>query len=94
MSNRADVGDLENSLPYWISKHLGEKSYMTDEVNQLHSSPFEEPPLRDDSSDHGEDPEMAIRTPLEKGAQCYDSGQLRSPEENVFLPGWDPGQDL
>ena len=36
---------------------------MTDEVNQLPSSPFEESPLRDDSSDHGEDLGKAIRTP-------------------------------
>ena len=94
MSSRADVGDLEDSLPYWISERLGGKSYMADEVNQLHSSLFEEPPFRDDSSDHWEDLEMAIRTFLEKGAQCYDSRQLRLPEGNVFLPSRDPGRDL
>ena len=39
MSSRTDVGDLENSLPSWISDHLGEKSYMANEVNQLPLSP-------------------------------------------------------
>ncbi|GFY91687.1 hypothetical protein Acr_08g0000830 [Actinidia rufa] len=42
MSNRAHVGD-SNSLPSWISDHLGEKSYMEDEVIRLHSSPREDP---------------------------------------------------
>ncbi|GFS42962.1 hypothetical protein Acr_00g0082810 [Actinidia rufa] len=36
------------------------------EVNQLPSSPPKDSPPRDDMSDHEEDPEMAIRTPLEK----------------------------
>ena len=35
MSGNGDVGNLENSLPSWISDHLGQKSYMMDEVNQL-----------------------------------------------------------
>ena len=39
---------------------------MTNEVNQLTFFPFEESPLRGDSTDHGEDLEMAICTPLEK----------------------------
>ena len=69
MSNRADVGNLENledSLPSWISEHIKEKSYMTDEVNQLSSSPLEESPLRDDSSDHREDPEISTSSPLKR----------------------------
>ena len=69
MSSRTDVGDLENlenSLPSWISEHLREKSYMTDELNQLTSSPFEESPIQDDSSNHREDLQMATSTPLEK----------------------------
>ena len=69
MSNSADIGDLENledSLPSWIYEHLGEKSYMIDEVNQLLSSPPEESPLRDNSSDHKEDPEMSTSSPFEK----------------------------
>ena len=42
MSNRADVRD-SNSLPSWISDHLGEKSYMEDEVTRLPSLPKENP---------------------------------------------------
>ena len=44
MSNNGDIGNLENTLPSWIYDHLGEKSYMTDEVNQLSSSPKVESP--------------------------------------------------
>ncbi|GFZ18458.1 hypothetical protein Acr_27g0001970 [Actinidia rufa] len=43
MSSRFDMVDLENSLPSWISDHLGEKSYMDDEVTRLPSSPKEDP---------------------------------------------------
>ena len=47
MSHRPEVGNLENledSLPPWISVHLGEgSSYMTDDVNQSLESPMEDP---------------------------------------------------
>ena len=43
MSGNADIGDLDNSLPSWISDHLGENSYMADEITQLPSSPREDP---------------------------------------------------
>ena len=78
MSSRSDVGDLENladSLPSWISKHLGEKSFMIDEVNQLPSSPREDPlrvdtledsTSQDESSDHEEDTGMVEHSPLRK----------------------------
>ncbi|GFS38366.1 hypothetical protein Acr_00g0057070 [Actinidia rufa] len=59
----ADIGDLDNSLPSWVSKHLGEKSFMTDELNELLSSPPKE------SSDLGEDPEMENRPPPEREAR-------------------------
>ena len=42
MSSKADVEDLENFLPSWISDHLGEKSYMADEGTRLPSSPMED----------------------------------------------------
>ena len=48
MSNRIEVGDLDDSLPSWISNHLGERSVMTDEVNQLPSSSREDPPNPED----------------------------------------------
>ena len=44
MSIRADVGNLDDLLPSWISNHLGEKSYMADEVTQLPFSSREGPP--------------------------------------------------
>ena len=75
MSSRSRVGDLENLedfLPSWISEHLGkESSYMTDEVNQLPSSPRESPHWvnppevspQDDSPDH-RDHGMVTQPPL------------------------------
>ena len=44
MSSKADVGDLENSLPSWIFNHLDEKSYMAEEITQLPSSPRKDTP--------------------------------------------------
>ncbi|GFZ03476.1 hypothetical protein Acr_16g0001000 [Actinidia rufa] len=35
MSDNVEVEDLENMLPYWISDHLGEISYMTTEINTI-----------------------------------------------------------
>ena len=76
MSNSADVGDLENSLPSWVSEHLGEKSVMTDEVNQLPFLPYEESPLRDNSSDHRKDLDMSTYSPLEKEINVMTQGDL------------------
>ena len=47
MSNKVDIGDLENFLPIWISDHLGEKSYMANEVTRLPSSHKEDSPSLD-----------------------------------------------
>ena len=77
MSNSADVGDLEN---------LGEKSYMTEKVNQLPSSPPEESPLQDDSSDHREDPEMSTSSPLEKETNVMTQGDLDRLREAYSFP--------
>ncbi|GFY96416.1 hypothetical protein Acr_11g0007220 [Actinidia rufa] len=49
MHSRSEVGDLgnlEDSLPSWITTHLGEgsSSFMTDEVTQSPDSPREDPP--------------------------------------------------
>ena len=60
MSSRIDVGDLDNSLPSWISDHLGEKSYMANEVNQLPSSPREDSPNPEGS------PSVATFPPVER----------------------------
>ena len=53
---------------------------MTDEVNQLPSSPFEESPLRDDSFD------MATRTPLEKELNVMIQGDLDHLRETYSFP--------
>ena len=89
MSNSADVGDLENledSLPSWISEHLGEKSYMTDEFNQLPSSPLEESPLRNDSFDHREDPEMSTSSPFENEINVMTQGDIDRLSEAYSFP--------
>ena len=44
MFGNSDIGNLENTLPSWISDHLGENSYNGDEVNQLPSSSRVESP--------------------------------------------------
>ena len=82
MSSRADVGDLDNSLLSWVSEHLGEKSFMTDEVNGLPSSPQEE------SFDHGENPEMENRPPPEREVSIMTQGKLNHLRESCsFLSG-------
>ena len=53
---------------------------MTDEVNQLPSSPFEESPIRDDSFD------MATRTPLEKELNVMIQGDLDRLRETYSFP--------
>ncbi|GFS33578.1 hypothetical protein Acr_00g0029410 [Actinidia rufa] len=59
MFDRADIGylkSLEDSLPSWISEHLGERSYMSNEVNQLPLPPPDESPPRDKLPGRGENP--------------------------------------
>ncbi|GFS43627.1 hypothetical protein Acr_00g0086100 [Actinidia rufa] len=70
MSKVGILENLKDSLPSWISKHLGEgSSYMIIETNMLPSSPREDPPeafpLGNDSSDHGDDPGLITHSPLE-----------------------------
>ena len=61
---------------------------MTDEVNQLPSSPPEESPIRDDSSDHKEDLEMSTSSPLEKETNVMTQGDLdRLRKTSSFLAG-------
>ena len=86
MSGRADVGDLDNSLPSWVSEHLGETSFMTNEVNQLPSYPPEESPPRDESSDHGGNPKIDTRTPLENKFNIMTQGDLDRLRESCFFP--------
>ena len=46
MSHRSKVSPTLDSLPSWISDHLGEgSSYITDEVRQSPRSPMEDPSI-------------------------------------------------
>ena len=79
MSSQAKIGDLNNledSLPSCITEHLGEKSYVTDDVNQLPSFSLEEFSFRDDSSNHKEDSEMNTCSSLEKEINVMTQGDL------------------
>ncbi|GFZ21475.1 hypothetical protein Acr_29g0006370 [Actinidia rufa] len=53
---------------------------MMDEVNQLHSSVLEE------SSNHGKDPEMKKRSPLEMEVSIMTLGKLDRLRESCFFP--------
>ncbi|GFY91349.1 hypothetical protein Acr_07g0015450 [Actinidia rufa] len=55
MSDRTYLGDFDSSLPSWIFDHLGEKFYMTDEVNMSPSSP-----KRDFSNSEGSPKEVSL----------------------------------
>ncbi|GFZ00366.1 ankyrin repeat-containing 2B [Actinidia rufa] len=68
------------------------KSYMTDEVNQLPSSPPEDSPPRDETYDHGEDPKMAIRTPLEKEFNVMTQDDLDRSRETYSFPARIPDE--
>ncbi|GFZ15877.1 hypothetical protein Acr_25g0002860 [Actinidia rufa] len=50
MPCKTEVGDFENSLPSWVSEHLGETS-MTDEVDQYPPPPSEESSPREKLSE-------------------------------------------
>ena len=43
MSGEVTTKDLENTLPYLISDHLGQHSYMESEVREYPLSPREDP---------------------------------------------------
>ncbi|GFS38894.1 hypothetical protein Acr_00g0060020 [Actinidia rufa] len=92
-------GDLD-SLPLWISNHLGQGSpYMTDEVNQSPSSPME--------GSHEESSLVAIHPSVEEKTNImtleelnalrdiysFPSGvQIRLPEEGETITSTSPGE--
>ena len=80
MSNNADVGDLENTLPSWISEHLGKKSYMTIKVTQLPSSP------RKESSDSDGSSSIDTRPPPEKETNTMTQGEQDHLRESCSFP--------
>ncbi|PSS08000.1 Platelet-derived growth factor receptor beta like [Actinidia chinensis var. chinensis] len=101
MSSKADVVNLENSLPSWISDHLGEKSFKEDEVIQLPFSPKEDPPSPEGS------PSVAISSPIEREINIMTqdeqdclrethsfppSIQIRLPEEDETIASTCPGK--
>ena len=83
MSNKLDVansGDLD-SLPSWISDHLGERSsYMTDEVNQSPASPMEGSPIPE------ADPLVAIHPSVEEKNNTMTLEELDSLRESYSFP--------
>ena len=59
---------------------------MTDEINQLPSSPLEKSLLRDDSSAHREELEMSTSSPLEKETNVMTQGDLDCLREAYSFP--------
>ena len=73
MSGQVTVDDIENSLPYWISNHLGESSYMEEVVTEYPSSPREVSPRNDG------DPPVGTRPPPERETNIMTQGELNRP---------------
>ncbi|GFZ14243.1 hypothetical protein Acr_24g0004330 [Actinidia rufa] len=80
MSDSGDVKNLENSQPTWISDHLGEKSYMADEVNQLPFSSRKDLPSLEDS------PSAATPLPIERETNITHQGDLDRLRESYSIP--------
>ena len=80
MFGKTDVGDFENSLPSWISDHLGERSCMEYEVTQLPSSHREDPPSLKGSL------LAALPPPTEKEANTMTQGELDRLRESCSFP--------
>ena len=82
MSENVNVRDAENTLPSWISNHLGERSYMDTEVTEYPSSP------RKESSESEESPSVDTRHPPKKELNIMTQGELdRLRESCSFLIG-------
>ena len=79
MFDRTNLGDLENSLPSWISDHLGKKSYMKDYVNMSPSSPN-----RVFSSSEGSP--LGISLPLSEEEKITTLDELDRLRESYFIP--------
>ncbi|GFZ03460.1 hypothetical protein Acr_16g0000840 [Actinidia rufa] len=77
VSNRVNIGD-SNSLPSWISDHLGE-SYIEDEVTKLLSSPREDPFSLKTST-------LAIFPPDEREVNIMTPEDLEQIKESCSIP--------
>ena len=105
MSHRPEVGNsenLEDSLPSWVSDHLGEgSSYIIDKVNQSPKSPMEDPSIPEVN------PLVAIYPSMEKETNimipekltllrefyCFPQGvQIRIPKEEETITLTSPGE--
>ena len=82
MSSNIDVGDIENTLPSWISDHLGERSYMTIEVTQYPSSP------REDSFVSEGSPLIDTRPSSKRETNIMTQGELDRLQESCYFPTW------
>ncbi|GFY85399.1 hypothetical protein Acr_04g0001370 [Actinidia rufa] len=88
MSNRINLGDgeLGQSLPSWISNHLGGKSYITDDANQSPS------PLRVSPTDHSSAySDMTPRILPKRPMSCLKATWISLGK--ILLSFWDPTQD-
>ena len=105
MSHRPEVvhlEDLEDSLPSWVSDHLGEgSSYITDEVNLSPESPMEDPSIPEVNPLIAIHPsvekETNIMTPeeltlLRESYSFPQSIQIRIPEERETIVSTRPGE--
>ncbi|GFY95689.1 hypothetical protein Acr_10g0010740 [Actinidia rufa] len=77
---KAKQSNLENSLPSWIVDHLGEKSFMANEVTQPPSSPREDPPSLEGS------PSVATPLPFEKETNITTQDELDHLRESHSFP--------
>ncbi|GFZ01026.1 hypothetical protein Acr_14g0006610 [Actinidia rufa] len=80
MSGNINITDLENTFPYWISNHLGERSYMDTAVTQYPTSP------RDDSSRNEGSPSIDTRPPPERETNIMTQGKLDRLWESCSFP--------
>ena len=80
MPDNINVGDLENTLPSWISDHLEERSYITTEITQYPSSP------RENSFDSEGSPLIDTRPPLGRETNIMTQGKLDFLRESCSFP--------
>ncbi|GFS41434.1 hypothetical protein Acr_00g0074290 [Actinidia rufa] len=80
MSGNVNIRDVENTLPSWISNHLGECSYMDIEVVEYPSSPREDSPVNE------EDPLLDTRPPLERRTNVMTQDELDHLRKSCSFP--------
>ncbi|GFZ05449.1 hypothetical protein Acr_17g0010210 [Actinidia rufa] len=88
MSGNVEVGDLENTVPSWISDHLRERSHMTTEVTQYPSSLREDPSDNEGSPlvDNDESPSVDTRPSSERETNIMTQGKLDRLRKSSSIP--------